>query len=48
MILNSDASSYIFLELKHLFEQSLMSDIGFLSYFLGIEITFYPNGFHPS
>jgi hypothetical protein len=44
MLIMRDDSDYIAFIKVHLSEQLQMSDLGPLSYFLGIEITSTPNG----
>jgi hypothetical protein len=45
MIITSDGLEYIAFVKAHLSDQFLMSDLGPLSYFLGIEISSTPEGF---
>jgi hypothetical protein len=45
MIITGDNHEYIAFVKAHLSDQFLMSDLGPLRYFLGIEISFMPEGF---
>nr|CCI55368.1 PH01B035L11.13 [Phyllostachys edulis] len=48
MLITGDGSSFITYVKKHLSEQFLMTDLGSLTYFLGIEVPSMPEGYYLS
>lgn len=48
MLITGDDSSFIMYVKKHLNKQFLMTDLSFLTYFLGIEVSSMPEGYYLS